>query len=92
VLGRIVEVVSGIPFDTFVEERITKPLGMRDTAFYLTAAQAPRLAEPQVDPVSGKRASATSVEELPKEKLKWFSVAAACSPPRLITRDSARCC
>src|SRR5437879_1295255 len=50
VLGRIVEVVSGMPFDRFVEERITKPLGMNDTGFYLSAAQAPRLAEPQVDP------------------------------------------
>jgi CubicO group peptidase (beta-lactamase class C family) len=73
VLGRIVEVVSGMPFDTFVEERITKPLGMRDTAFYLTPAQAPRLAEPQVDPASGKRTSAPSVEDLTKEKQKWFS-------------------
>lgn len=33
VLGRVVEVVSGQPFDTFVKERITDPLGMEDTAF-----------------------------------------------------------
>jgi CubicO group peptidase (beta-lactamase class C family) len=66
-------VVSGKPLDQFVEERITKPLGMRDTAFYLTPAQAPRLAEPQIDRASGKRPSATSAENLTKEKLKWFS-------------------
>ncbi|MGB7847916.1 MAG: serine hydrolase domain-containing protein [Candidatus Acidiferrum sp.] len=73
VLGRIVEVVSGIPLDRFVEERITKPLGMKDTAFYLSVAQAPRLAEPQVDPATGKRLGARSVVNLTKEKQKWFS-------------------
>src|SRR5579864_2579036 len=40
VLGRIVEVISGMPFDRFLEERITKPLKMVDTAFYLNPAQA----------------------------------------------------
>src|SRR6266550_3598177 len=54
VLGRIVEVVSGTPLDRFFEERITGPLGMHDTAFYLTAAQAARFAELQVDPATGK--------------------------------------
>jgi CubicO group peptidase (beta-lactamase class C family) len=73
VLGRIVEVVSGIPFDRFAEERITKPLGMRDTAFYLAAAQAPRLAEQQANPVTGKRPYANTAEDLTKEKQKWFS-------------------
>jgi CubicO group peptidase (beta-lactamase class C family) len=72
VLGRIVEVVSGMPFDGFIEERITRPLGMPDMAFYLTAAQAPRLAELQVDPATGKRPGASG-ESLTKEKQKWFS-------------------
>jgi CubicO group peptidase (beta-lactamase class C family) len=44
VLGRIVEVVSGMDLDRFVAERITGPLKMTDTGFYLTAAQATRLA------------------------------------------------
>src|SRR5262245_47782256 len=35
VLGRIIEVVSGVPLDTFIEERIAKPLGMGSTAFYV---------------------------------------------------------
>jgi CubicO group peptidase (beta-lactamase class C family) len=73
VLGRIVEVVSGVPLDQFVEERITKLLGMHDTAFYLRAAQAPRLAELQVDPSTGKRPGASSVDNLTKEKQKWIS-------------------
>lgn len=33
VLGYIVEVVSEMPFETFMQERIFKPLAMRDTAF-----------------------------------------------------------
>jgi CubicO group peptidase (beta-lactamase class C family) len=73
VLGRIVEVASGMPFDRFVEERITGPLGMRDTNFYLSAAQGSRLAEPQVDAATGKRPGANTVENLTKEKVKWFS-------------------
>lgn len=73
VLGRIVEVVSGLPFDRFIEERITKPLTMPDTAFYLTPAQSSRVAQPQVDPATGKRLSSASVENLTKEKQKWFS-------------------
>jgi CubicO group peptidase (beta-lactamase class C family) len=44
VLGRLVEVISGQPLDKFVEERITKPLGMRDTHFFLPPEKAARLA------------------------------------------------
>lgn len=44
VLGRIVEVVSGMELDQFVAARITGPLRMKDTGFYLNASQAARLA------------------------------------------------
>jgi CubicO group peptidase (beta-lactamase class C family) len=73
VLGRMVEVVSGMPFDRFLEERITKPLKMPDTAFYIDAAQAARMAEPQVDSATGKRPMFGEVDGLTKEKVKWFS-------------------
>ena len=33
ILGYLVEVVSGMPFETFMQKRIFEPLGMRDTAF-----------------------------------------------------------
>jgi CubicO group peptidase (beta-lactamase class C family) len=34
VLGRLVEVISGMPFDQFLKTRIFDPLGMKDTYFY----------------------------------------------------------
>ncbi|MFB6548365.1 serine hydrolase domain-containing protein [Streptomyces sp. NPDC056405] len=45
VLGRLVEVVSGQPLDTYCAERIFGPLGMADTGFHVTDEQAGRLAE-----------------------------------------------
>ncbi|BBK42549.1 serine hydrolase [Allostella vacuolata] len=46
VLGRIVEVVSGMPLDRFVEQRILKPLKMNDTGFSVPAEKAGRGARP----------------------------------------------
>jgi len=43
VLGYLIEIVSGMPFDVFLKTRIFDPLGMNDTRFYLNEAQAPRL-------------------------------------------------
>lgn len=43
-LGYLVEVVSGLPLDRFVAERICQPLGMKDTSYYLDPAKASRLA------------------------------------------------
>ena len=42
--SRIVEVVSGMAFDVFVQKRIFEPLAMKDTTFYPTDAQRARLA------------------------------------------------
>ncbi|MBN1294570.1 MAG: beta-lactamase family protein [Candidatus Latescibacteria bacterium] len=44
VLGYFVEVISGMPFDQFIEERIFKPLGMNDTSFYVPEDKKHRLA------------------------------------------------
>jgi len=44
VLGYFVEVVSGLPFDRFVEERICRPLSMKDTCFFLPMEKVDRLA------------------------------------------------
>jgi CubicO group peptidase (beta-lactamase class C family) len=42
--ARVVEVVSGMTFDAFVQKRIFDPLGMTSTTFYPTNAQRARLA------------------------------------------------
>jgi len=44
VLGYLVEKVSGMPLDRFYEERIFKPLGMRDSYFFLPDDKVSRLA------------------------------------------------
>ncbi len=44
VLGRLVEVVSGMPLDRFITERITDPLRMPDTSFWLPPEKLDRLA------------------------------------------------
>jgi CubicO group peptidase (beta-lactamase class C family) len=43
VLGYLVEVVSGMPFDQFLRTRIFQPLGMNDTWFYLPKEKHSRL-------------------------------------------------
>ena len=44
VLGCVVERASGMPLDRFIAQRITVPLGMKDTHFFLPAADRDRLA------------------------------------------------
>ncbi|HEV3330556.1 MAG TPA: serine hydrolase domain-containing protein [Bryobacteraceae bacterium] len=43
-LGRIVEIVSGMPLDQFFRQRIFDPLGMKDIAFWPAEEQWPRVA------------------------------------------------
>ncbi len=43
VLGYLIEVISGMPFDRFLRERLFDPLGMDDTWFYLPPEKAGRL-------------------------------------------------
>ena len=43
VLGRVVEVVSGQPFEGFMEQRIFEPLEMRDSSFFTNRAKVNRI-------------------------------------------------
>src|SRR4051794_28313681 len=45
-LGRIIEVVSGKPYQEFLAARLFKPLKMKDTTFYLRPNQVSRLVTP----------------------------------------------
>jgi CubicO group peptidase (beta-lactamase class C family) len=44
IAGRIVEIVTGQPFDAFLQSRLFDPLGMKDTTFYPSDEQRLRLA------------------------------------------------
>ncbi len=44
VLGRVIEVVAGMPLDQFLYERFFKPLDMKDTDFFVEPAKVDRLA------------------------------------------------
>src|SRR5258707_3274501 len=45
VIGRVIEVVSGMPLADFLEQRIFRPLGMSDTAFTVPPEKVNRLAQ-----------------------------------------------
>ena len=53
-LGRLVEVVSGLSFPDFLQQRVLDPLGMKNTTFWPTASQEKRLAKSyKADPAGG---------------------------------------
>jgi CubicO group peptidase (beta-lactamase class C family) len=43
--GRIIEVVSGVPYEEFLRQRLFDPLGMKDTTFWPGEQQVARLAK-----------------------------------------------
>jgi len=64
VLGRVVEVVSGMSLGDFFAERIVGPLGMPDTGFAATGERAARVAEPQADRATGQHPPMRNVAQL----------------------------
>jgi CubicO group peptidase (beta-lactamase class C family) len=46
ILGLVVEAVSGMPFDKFLQQRVLDPLGMKDTSFWIAPAKESRWAHP----------------------------------------------
>ena len=54
VLGCIVEKASGMPLDAYIRERLTTPLGMKDTQFFLPPSQRDRLAAVYASGADGK--------------------------------------
>jgi CubicO group peptidase (beta-lactamase class C family) len=44
IMGRVVEVVSGMSFDRFLQERVLNPLGMKDTSFWIAPEKESRWA------------------------------------------------
>jgi CubicO group peptidase (beta-lactamase class C family) len=57
VQGRLVEVLSGKPFDVYLKQTIFEPLGMKDTAFWVPPDKAGRLSPLYVPDKDGKLVS-----------------------------------
>lgn len=64
--GRIVEVVSGMPFEEFLQRRLFRPLGMKDTTFWPTRRQLQRLAKSYE-----KNSAGGSLREVPISQLTY---------------------
>jgi CubicO group peptidase (beta-lactamase class C family) len=64
VLGRLVEIWSGKPFDVFLNERVFKPLGMTDTVFFVAPEDRSRLATVYAI-AQGGGLTATEIEAVP---------------------------
>jgi CubicO group peptidase (beta-lactamase class C family) len=62
VIGHLVGVVSGMPFDDFIRTRMLQPLGMRDTDFFLPEAKVSRFADCYVKSAAGKLEPAPPVD------------------------------
>jgi CubicO group peptidase (beta-lactamase class C family) len=67
VLGRLVEVLSGLTLGEYLRQHILAPLGMSDTAFHVPAAKHARLAEAFAkDPDTGSGVQLINVQDAPK--------------------------
>jgi CubicO group peptidase (beta-lactamase class C family) len=67
VLGRLIEVLSGLTLGEYLQRHIFAPLGMVDTAFYVPAARHGRLAEAYAkDPDTGAGVQLVNVQDAPK--------------------------
>jgi CubicO group peptidase (beta-lactamase class C family) len=67
-LGRIIEVVSGQSYESFLQHRIFEPLGMHDTTFYPSPEQRERLA--QICKIRYAKLVADKEDRVPDEKPK----------------------
>lgn len=64
--GRIIEVVSGLPYAEFMEQRLLMPLGMKDTTCWPNAEQMTRLAKSYKP-----NATKDGLQEIPVDQLTY---------------------
>jgi CubicO group peptidase (beta-lactamase class C family) len=62
VVGHLVSLASGQPFDEFVRSRILQPLGMHDTDFHVPEAKVARFADNYVRSAQGTLAMAPKID------------------------------
>jgi CubicO group peptidase (beta-lactamase class C family) len=74
-LGRIIEVVTGQPYDRFLAERIFQPLEMRDTFFFVPADKANRVASVYTYEPEGLKRATMGTPKFPAPEGGLFSTA-----------------
>lgn len=91
VIGYLVGLISGIPFEQFLKERILGPLGMNDTDFFVPKEKAHRLAacysaDPQggFNPLAADRKGTLTLQDDP-------ATSSFLSPPSLVSGGGGLC-
>ena len=74
-LGRIIEVVTGEPYDRFLEERIFQPLEMKDTFFFVPPDKANRVASVYTYEPGGLKRVPMAAPKFPAPEGGLFSTA-----------------
>jgi CubicO group peptidase (beta-lactamase class C family) len=74
-LGRIIEVVTGEPYDRFLAERIFQPLEMKDTFFFVPPDKASRVASVYTYEAGGLKLEPMTVAKFPAPEGGLFSTA-----------------
>ena len=62
--GRLIEVVSGMPYEEFMQKRLFGPLGMKDTTFWPSDEQVKRLAKSYKPGADGKGLEEIKITQL----------------------------
>ncbi|HMK65391.1 MAG TPA: serine hydrolase domain-containing protein [Thermodesulfobacteriota bacterium] len=65
-LGRVIEVISGRSLDQYLEEGIFRPLGMKDSGFWVKPENQNRVAQPPKNPLTGKPQEMLDAAQPPK--------------------------
>lgn len=76
VIARLVEVIAGMPFAEFLQQRIFDPLDMVDTGFFVSPEKTSRLVRAYIATDAG------AIQELPEEEQNY-----CLQPPRLTSTD-----
>lgn len=91
VLGYLIGVISGMPFEQFLKERILDPLGMTDTDFFVPKEKAHRFAacysaDPQggFNPLAADRKGTLTLQDDP-------ATSSFLSPPSLVSGGGGLC-
>ena len=72
VLGRVIEIVAGVPFDQFIRERVLSPLRMIDTGFSVPRDRRARIVEMMTTDEAGRLVKASTGPNTLGEMLKRY--------------------